>query len=116
RLPPMSGWSACRYETMSGSSGMTEQRVACWYHRLMRRSKENQSQLPLPLHADAPVVSQAATPGPPAGDVIVVEGVSMAIRFVRHPRARRYVLRVSPSMEAVVTVPRRGSLREGRRF
>lgn len=81
----------------------------------MRRSKENQSQLPLPLHADAPVFNQAATSGP-AGDVIVVEGVSMAIRFVRHPRARRYVLRVSPSMEAVVTVPRRGSLREGRRF
>ena len=64
-------------------------------------------QLPLPLQADSP---------PHTRDAILVDGVPVVLRFVRHPRARRYVLRVSAALEAVVTVPRRGSLREGRRF
>lgn len=38
------------------------------------------------------------------------------LRFVRHPRARRYVLRLCPDGTARVTIPRRGSLAEGRRF
>jgi predicted metal-dependent hydrolase len=38
------------------------------------------------------------------------------LRFVRHPRARRYVLRLCPDGTARVTIPRRGSCAEGRRF
>jgi predicted metal-dependent hydrolase len=49
-------------------------------------------------------------------DALVVEGAVVPLRFVRHARARRYVLRVSRQGEAVVTVPRRGSLRDARRF
>jgi len=36
--------------------------------------------------------------------------------FVRHPRARRYVLRLCSDGTARVTIPRRGSRLEGRRF
>lgn len=36
--------------------------------------------------------------------------------FVRHPRARRYILRVLPDGTARVTIPRRGSRREAERF
>lgn len=36
--------------------------------------------------------------------------------FVRHPRARRYILRVLPDGSARVTIPRRGSRREAERF
>jgi predicted metal-dependent hydrolase len=38
------------------------------------------------------------------------------LRFVRHPRARRYVLRLCADGAARVTIPRRGSYAEGRRF
>jgi predicted metal-dependent hydrolase len=38
------------------------------------------------------------------------------LRFARHPRARRYVLRLCPDGAARVTIPRRGSHAEGRRF
>jgi len=38
------------------------------------------------------------------------------LRFVRHPRARRYVLRLCSDGTARVTVPRRGSWIEGKRF
>jgi predicted metal-dependent hydrolase len=66
------------------------------------------AQLSLPLQAEP----QTA----PRRDAIAVEGALVPLRFVRHARARRYVLRVSRQGEAVVTVPRRGSLREARRF
>lgn len=36
--------------------------------------------------------------------------------FVRHPRARRYVVRVRPDGTVRVTIPRWGSKREARRF
>jgi len=65
-------------------------------------------QMSLPLQADQAPVS--------SGDTVVVEGVPVPLRFVRHPKARRYVLRLSPDLEAVVTVPRRGSIRDARRF
>jgi predicted metal-dependent hydrolase len=86
------------------------------YHRLVRHSNHDQSQLSLPLQAEPPVVGRRLLPDASSRDVIVVDGAVLPIRFVRHPRARRYVLRVSADMEAIVTVPRRGSLREGRRF
>jgi predicted metal-dependent hydrolase len=38
------------------------------------------------------------------------------LRFVRHARARRYVLRLQPDGSARVTIPRRGSFAEARRF
>jgi predicted metal-dependent hydrolase len=36
--------------------------------------------------------------------------------FVRHPRARRYVIRVRPDRSVRVTIPRRGSKREAIEF
>ena len=44
-------------------------------------------QMSLPLQADQAPVSR---------DTVVVEGVPVPLRFVRHPKARRYVLRLSP--------------------
>jgi predicted metal-dependent hydrolase len=38
------------------------------------------------------------------------------LQFVRHPRARRYVLRLCSDGTARVTIPRRGSHAEGQRF
>jgi predicted metal-dependent hydrolase len=38
------------------------------------------------------------------------------VSFVRHPRARRYVIRVRPDGSVRVTIPRRGSQREAVRF
>src|SRR6185295_8809410 len=38
------------------------------------------------------------------------------IDYVRHPRARRYVIRVRPDGSVRVTVPRWGSLRHAERF
>lgn len=38
------------------------------------------------------------------------------LRFVRHPRARRYVLRLCSDGTARITIPRRGSWAEGKRF
>jgi predicted metal-dependent hydrolase len=40
----------------------------------------------------------------------------LRLRLVRHPRARRYVLRLRSDGIARVTIPRRGSWLEGRRF
>ena len=41
---------------------------------------------------------------------------AVAVQYVRHPRARRYLLRVKPEGVARVTVPRHGSLAEAERF
>jgi len=38
------------------------------------------------------------------------------LRLVRHPRARRYLLRLLPDGTAQVTVPRRGTMEEARKF
>ncbi len=40
----------------------------------------------------------------------------LPIVFIRHPRARRYVLRLRADGSARVTIPRGGSIAEGRRF
>lgn len=50
------------------------------------------------------------------GHWLQVGGQQVRVRFVRHPRARRYVLRLCSDGTARVTVPRRGSWREGKRF
>ena len=52
----------------------------------------------------------------PAGEFVEVEGRRIPLLLVRHPRARRYVLRLRPDGSARVTVPRGGSLTEGRNF
>ncbi len=73
--------------------------------------------LTLPNHAAArfnpPVpfkfLFRAQRPTPSAGGVVVVDGRSVPLLFVRHPRARRYVLRLRPDGTARVTVPRGGS-------
>ena len=41
---------------------------------------------------------------------------AVPVQYVRHPRARRYLLRVKPDGVARVTVPRHGSLAEAERF
>jgi predicted metal-dependent hydrolase len=58
--------------------------------------------------------SQPAAPAPP--EHLLVGDRRVVLRFVRHPRARRYVLRLQPDGTARVTVPRGGSLREAHAF
>lgn len=48
--------------------------------------------------------------------MIEVDGRHLPIEWVRNPRARRYVLRLSPAGVARVTVPRGGSIAEAHRF
>jgi predicted metal-dependent hydrolase len=45
-----------------------------------------------------------------------VAGQSLRVDYVRHPRARRYVLRLRPDGRVRITVPRRGSLSAAREF
>ena len=52
----------------------------------------------------------------PENDWLVAGGRTVRICFVRHRRARRYVLRLRPDGSARVTVPRGGSVAEARRF
>ena len=56
-----------------------------------------------------------ARPGP-AGEFVEVEGRRIPLVLVHNPRARRYVLRLRPDGSAWVTIPRGGSLAEGRNF
>lgn len=58
-------------------------------------------------------------PGPPAPatpDALEVSGVPIPLLLVRHPRARRYLLRLLPDGVARVTIPHGGSSREARKF
>jgi len=55
-------------------------------------------------------------PAQPDGDWLVAGTRRVQLRFVRNPRARRYILRLRPDGGARVTVPRGGSLGEARRF
>src|SRR5438034_1378895 len=47
---------------------------------------------------------------------LLVGSRSVPLRFVRHRRARRYVLRLCPDGVARVTLPRGGSVAEGKCF
>jgi len=62
---------------------------------------------PAPRSGEAFALRQPALPAPPALFTPV---------FVRHPRARRYVIRVAADGTVRVTVPRRGSRREAEAF
>ena len=50
------------------------------------------------------------------GETLRVGDRLVPVEYVRHDRARRYVLRLRPDGTARVTVPRRGSLRDARVF
>lgn len=52
----------------------------------------------------------------PVGEFLAVDSRQVPLMFVRHRRARRYVLRLRPDGVARVTVPRGASLLEARRF
>jgi predicted metal-dependent hydrolase len=52
----------------------------------------------------------------PQPDVLRVGTRAVPLQLVPNPRARRYILRLRPDGSARVTIPRRGSAAEGRRF
>jgi predicted metal-dependent hydrolase len=52
----------------------------------------------------------------PSGDFLFVRGQRVPLAVVRSARARRYLLGLRPDGSARLTIPRRGSVREGRQF
>jgi predicted metal-dependent hydrolase len=52
----------------------------------------------------------------PAPELLPVGARLVPLRMVRHPRARRYLLRLLPDGTARVTIPRGGSAKEARSF
>lgn len=54
--------------------------------------------------------------GPSSSQSLCVGSRTVPLVVVRHPRARRYLLRLLPNGSARVTIPRHGSILEGRRF
>jgi len=63
-------------------------------------------QFALPLKSRGPTLSVPLT----------IDGQLIALGLRRHPRARRYVLRVTASADVVVTIPRWGSIAGARAF
>lgn len=59
---------------------------------------------------------QALPPAAASPDHFLVHGRSIPLRIVRSDRARRYLLRLTPDGAARLTIPRRGSVAEGRQF
>ena len=49
-------------------------------------------------------------------DTMVVRGRQIPLAVIRNHRARRYLLRLRPDGSVRLTIPRRGSVTEGRRF
>lgn len=72
-------------------------------------------QIPLTLEAPEASTAQVHAPGTPDAGTTAVFDEATAV-FVRHRRARRYILRVLPDGKVRVTLPRRGSLRAARAF
>lgn len=74
---------------------------------------ETATQFLLPFLRPAP---RKAAPGPEQLFVAAADA-AVAVTVVRHPRARNYNLRIKESSrQAVLTMPRRGSLHEARAF
>lgn len=67
------------------------------------------------LKADGTELLEPAAP-PAMTDSVSSGGHRINLVFVRHPRARRYILRLRPDGAAQVTVPRAGTVREAREF
>lgn len=63
-----------------------------------------------------PFDEPAPAPGLPPAATLPPVAAPPAVAFVRHPRARRYILRVLPDGTLRVTVPRWGTKRDARRF
>ena len=71
-------------------------------------------QIGLPFDASSP---DAESPHPLPGPRESTPGTALeAVQFVRHPRARRYVIRVRDDGTVRVTIPRGGSKREAEDF
>lgn len=49
-------------------------------------------------------------------NVLTVRGRQIPLAIIRNDRARRYLLKLRPDGSARLTIPRRGSIIEGRRF
>jgi hypothetical protein len=58
----------------------------------------------------------AAVERPPAAGVVEIQARLVPVLFRRHPRARRYLLRLRADRTVLVTLPRRGSLEFARQF
>jgi hypothetical protein len=58
----------------------------------------------------------AAVEKPPESGAIQIHDRMVPVLFRRHPRARRYLLRLRADKTVVVTLPRRGSLEFARQF
>lgn len=58
----------------------------------------------------------APAPSPSPAESLQIGSRTVPLLIVRNPRARRYLLRLRPDGTARVTLPRGGSLIEGRRF
>lgn len=69
-----------------------------------------------PHHFTAPVPPLKFAPNSSGLEIIAIEGKEVRLHVARHPRARRYVLRMRPDGSARVTIPRTGTLAEARRF
>jgi predicted metal-dependent hydrolase len=89
----------------------------------VRSVSSTQARLPFDsaLDADAPVTIDPLAP--PAGAIGRRDAggaggadTSGSIEYVRHPRARRYLIRVRTDGSVRVTIPRRGSRREAAAF
>jgi predicted metal-dependent hydrolase len=61
-------------------------------------------------------LSRLLRPAPAAGESLAVGGRSVPLEMARHPRARRYILRLRADGVARVTIPRGGTEAEARRF
>jgi predicted metal-dependent hydrolase len=55
-------------------------------------------------------------PPVPSGEFLMAGGQRIPLAVVRSDRARRYLLGLRPDGSARLTIPRRGSVREGRQF
>lgn len=75
---------------------------------MLRRTPSPSSQLPLPFNV--------APPGPRSGMRPLLVTGALTIWYTRHPRARRYLLRVRADGSVVVTLPPFGSKADAREF
>jgi predicted metal-dependent hydrolase len=62
------------------------------------------------------IFGRQPVPPPALGDLLAVGTRRVPLQLVRHPRARRYLLRLLPDGTARVTIPRGGSAQEARNF
>jgi len=69
-----------------------------------------------PVGHGGPPVATAPTPVVPHSSVFDPRRQPEAVHYIRHNRAKRYVVRVTDDGAVRVTIPRRGSRREAERF